>query len=422
MEIKEYYIEKNVAHALIGFSVDEVNQKYQSVFEYFKPNFSIPGFRKGKIPYELFKKYVDPLKFYEEVMYQFLRAGTDFLWKEKKEEEWIQAPSLDGDQLPKENETFSLKLKGDIFPKIDLPELDKIKIPLLLDRTEEAIEQEKITALLDANATFSEASGDPKNGQYLLLDYQFSNDKEKLDPKELKPAMIEIGKNLLYPDTDERILSVKMGDTEILSLADENKEPLYLQVKPVALKNKELPELNQEFLDSIHAEKTVDQFKEETQKTAKTEYENYLINKKIDAFFEQVLKTLTIENIPTILIDHQIDEEIYELESNLIKSKLTMDEFLAKTGKTLETLKEEYKPKAEFLAKVNLVFRALANQYPELRPTKDYIDTEKKIYMGKYNKDEINEYELERFIEENAVKKNAIHLIADKVDFTIEKK
>jgi FKBP-type peptidyl-prolyl cis-trans isomerase (trigger factor) len=72
LEIKEYYIEKNIAHASVDFTVAEVNEYFQKVYQEFKPNFSVPGFRKGNIPYEIFKKYVEPRKYFEEVAYQFI--------------------------------------------------------------------------------------------------------------------------------------------------------------------------------------------------------------------------------------------------------------------------------------------------------------------------------------------------------------
>jgi len=421
MEMKEYYIEKNIAHGSFEFSPEEVNQFFQNVYQEFKPNFTIPGFRKGKIPYELFKKYVEPRKFYEEVTYKFVEKSTQLLFQEKKEDDFVQMPVMENTELPKENENYILKLMTPIYPKIDLPDINNISIPIQLEKTEDSIEKEKINALLDANATYVEASGTPKNGQFLLLDYQFSNKKENIDTKEMKPAMIEIGKNLLYPDTDERILSVPMGNIETIPLGDEGKEPLFLTVKPVALKDKELPKLDQEFLDSIHAGKNLELFLEETKTASKKEAEEYVKNVKIDAFFDYITKTLSFDDIPEILVEEHIEEEINELKQNLKKSKLEFDDFLSKTGKTMDNLREDYKPKAEFLTKVNLVFRALAKKYPELEPSSEMIQKEKETYLGKYSKDEINEIELERFLVDNQIKRNAIQMIAEKVNYSSSK-
>lgn len=417
--MKEYYIEKNIAHASIEFSKEEVNHFFQLVYAEFKPNFTVPGFRKGKIPYEIFKKYVDPRKYYEEVTYQFVAKGTDILFSEKKEDDFVQMPVMENTDLPIENETYLLKLKTEIYPKIELPDIATLSIPIKLDKTSETIEKEKIDALLNANATYIEAEGTPKDGQFLLLDYLFANEKDKIDTKDLKPAMIEIGKNLLYPDTDERILSVPIGTTEILSLGEDDKNPLYLMVKPVALKSKELPTLNQEFLDSIHAKKTLDSYLEETKEQALKEAETYSKNLKIDAFFEHMVKTLPLNDLPEVLVEEHLEEEIMELSENLKKSKLEMKEFLSKTGKTIESLKEDYRPKAEFLTKVNLIFRAMAKMYPELSPSKEAIQKEKEVYLGKYSKEEINERELERFLVDNSIKRNAIQMITDKVNFSI---
>lgn len=418
MEIKEYYIEKNTAFASIDFTSDEVNNSFQRVYQDFKPNFSVPGFRKGKIPYEIFKQYVDPKKFYEEVAYQFVAKGTELLFQEKKGEDFVQLPMMENTDLPVENQTYVLKLKTDLYPKIELPDLKSLVIPAAIEKTVESIKEEKINALLNANATYVEAEGTPKNGQFLLLDYQFANEKEKIDPKEMKPAMIEIGKNLLYPDTDERILSVPMGETQTLTLSEKEKEPLFLCVKPVALKTKELPKFDQEFLDNIHAEKTMEAFLKENEEEAMKEFEGYEKNIKIDAFFEHITKTIPINDIPQIIIDEKIDDEIAELMENLKKAKLDFEEFLVKTGKTEEELRKDYQPKAEFLSKVNLIFRAMSRKYSEIIPQKEEIEKEKAVYLGKYKKEEINEKELERFLVDNGVKRNAMQFILHQVNFS----
>ena len=416
--MKEYYIEKNTAFASIDFTAEEVNSFFQKVYQEFKPNFTVPGFRKGKIPYELFKQYVEPRKFYEEITYQLVANGSELLFREKKEEDFIQFPMMENTDLPVENQAYILKLKSDLYPKIELPDLTNTTIPAVIDKTVESIKEEKIDALLNTNATYTEAEGTPKNGQYLLLDYQFANEQDKIDPKEMKPAMIEIGKNLLYPDTDERILSVPIGETQTLTLSENENEPLFLCVKPVALKSKELPKFDQEFLDNIHSEKTMETFLKENEESAIKEFEVYEKNIKIDAFFEYMIKTLPMNDIPQILIDEHIDEELIELEENLKKAKLNFDEFLAKTGKTEEELRKDYQPKAEFLAKVHLIFRAMAKKYPEISPNRDVIEKEKADYLGKYKKEEINERELERFLVNNGIKKNAIQYILNQANFS----
>jgi len=422
MEIKEYYIETNVMHAVIDFSPEEVTEVFKAIYREYKPNFTAPGFRKGNIPYELFKQYVNHEKYYEDIIQKLAISGVQKLVTEKKEDDFIGYPSIETVEIPKENETFLLKLIGDVYPKLELPDLETIKIETKMEKNAETIEEEKISALLDANATYIESEGDPQNGQYMILDYAFASDKSTFDGKNMKPAMIEIGKNELHPDTDERILSIKMGESEILDLTNDEKEPLYLMVKVVGYKTKILPSLTQEFLDSVHAEKTITDFQEEMKKKAKEEYEASLNNNKIDSFFNQMIKTIPMDNLPKSLVDYQVDIELNDLADELKKSKLELSDFLTKTGKTIESLQEDYKPKAEFLVKVNLIMRELAKKYPEIQPKVDEIKEEKGKVLGKYSKDEIariDKNEFDAYIKENLLKRNAIKYVLDKANFTV---
>lgn len=424
MEIKEYYIENNVSHAVIDFTPEEVKDVFKKVYLEYKPNFTAPGFRKGNIPFDLFKQFVNQEKYIEDIIQKLAINGIQKLLTEKKEDDFVGYPSIETVEIPKENENYLLKLIGDVYPKINMPNIEDITIETIIEKNVESIEQEKITTLLDTNATLVEAEGEPRTGQYIILDFAFSTDKTTLDGKNLKPAMIEIGKNQLHPDTDERILSIKVGETDIMDVSSNEKEPLYLMVKVVGYKTKILPELTQEFLDSIHADKTMDAFRDEIKKSAQEEFETYETNSKVDAFFNHMLKIIPMENLPKSLVDYQIDVELNDLSEELKKSKLEMKDFLAKTGKTLESLQEDYKPKAEFLVKVNLIMRELTKKYPEIKASDEEIKQEKEKILGKYNKDEIakiDKTEFDAYIRENLLKRKAIKFVVDKAKFTLKK-
>ncbi len=154
MEIIEYYIEKNVVHAKINFNAIEVDNAFKYAFGKLSQNVNVPGFRKGHVPYEVFKGYVDKDKFEEMVLSKLVEDAYNLIIKDKKDLDFINLPNVtEIKEMPYEGKPYTLEITGSIFPKVDLPPIEGVEIEVKLNKDKESILNDKINALLEANAT-----------------------------------------------------------------------------------------------------------------------------------------------------------------------------------------------------------------------------------------------------------------------------
>ncbi len=415
MKIQHFEVENYQAKADFIFDENEINQFYNKAYQDILPQIQIPGFRKGKAPLDIAKKYVNDEVVIKDVLEAMISKSLYFLAQEKDEYEFISPPKLNSEDIPLENNPYTLKLIVEFFPEIDLSKVDQIEVALKPPKDKKEFEQEIIQSLLETNATFLDIESEPTEGNYALIEYSYDTNQEN---QKMQPTLIEIGKNQLMPNSDEVIKKMKQGQEEVITYSPEDKEETYaMKVRLLGFKEKKLPELNEEFLKTINIDKTYDEYLAEVSMKAEHLKKEEDENAKWDAFFETWFKDHLIENLPENILQHYLEQAIEIFEDDLKKSKLTLDEFLAKTDKTMDEVKDHLKPRAVVRANIDLLIRAILKNNPELNPKEETINEETQQYLGKYKDVTLDKDKVRNVVEMMLRRKNALNWLMEKVNF-----
>jgi trigger factor len=418
MELKEFKTENYQAQADIHFTQDEVNMYFQKAYQNFLPLVQVPGFRKGKVPMDIAKQYLHQEKLLEEVIEKMVFKGIDLLNQNKAEFDFIYPPSLNSEIWPSENEEYTLKMLIDFFPEIDFSSLDHMNIPIDISKSKTEIEQDLKNSLLEANASYKEIETQAQSGHYAFLEYSYNFESEK--PK-FYPTMIELGKNQILPDIDQEIMLMKAGEEKTFSYTPTDQETISIRIRLTGIKEKVLPILDQAFLDTLNINKTLEVYQTEVSEQAETRYNEYVKDIKWSSFFEEWFKTHSIEQLPPSIEEHYMEQTLNIFEQDLSDSKMNLDEFLVKSGKTLEELKEQLKPKALSRANVDLIIRSILRQNPELTPKENEVDEETKQYLGKYKDGALDSKKVREYCDSIIRRRNALNWLIGKVSFTDKK-
>jgi trigger factor len=418
VELKEFKTENYQAQADVFFTKDEVNEYFQNAYRSFLPLVQVPGFRKGKVPMDIAKQYLNQEKLLEEVIEKMVYKSIDILNQNKTEHDFIYPPSLNSEIWPVENEEYTLKMLVDFFPEIDFTSLDSLNIPIEVPKSKNDIEKELINSLLDANASFKEIENQAQMGHYAFLEYSYNFESEH--PK-FYPTMIELGKNQILPDIDQEIMQMKPGDEKTFTHTPPDQDPISIKIRLTGIKEKLLPSLEQTLLDNLNINKSIDEYKAEVSEQAEKSYNDYVKDVKWGAFFEEWFKDHTIEQLPSSILDHYMDQTLNIFEQDLSESKLSLEEFYAKSGKTEEELMEQLKPKAVSRANVDLIIRSILRQNPELTPKENEVDEETQQYLGKYKDGALDKKKVREYCDSLIRRKNALNWLMSKVSFTEKK-
>ncbi len=165
-----------------------------------------------------------------------------------------------------------------------------------------------------------------------------------------------------------------------------------IQTEP---KDEELPPLNDQFAEAVGGGKTVAELKERIKKDLENENKNRLREKRRLAILEGILEK-TEGAIPDVLIDYEIERMETELESDVQRMGLKMEDYLKNAKKTHEDLHKEWRAPAEKRAKINLILAEI-KKLEKLEAEKEKIEHELK-HLAEHHKD-IDQEQARAYIE-----------------------
>ena len=129
-------------------------------------------------------------------------------------------------------------------------------------------------------------------------------------------------------------------------------------VKLHEVKNKELPELDDEFAKDVSEFDTLAEYRESILKELNEQNDKNTETAKENALIEAVVNNANVD-IPECMIDNQIDYQLQDMANSLMYQGLDMDTYMKYLGTTIEEMKNQMKPGAEKQVKSQLVMQAV---------------------------------------------------------------
>ena len=368
MSLQVENLEKNMAKLTITVSAQEFEKALNESFQKNKNKFSVPGFRKGKVPRDMVEK------FYGNTLY---KDATDIIldktYADAVEEsglDIVSNPEIDIKEIGK-GKDFVYTATVAVKPEVILGQYKGVEVK----RADEEVSEEDIEQALkkeqDRNARLITVDDRPvEDGDNLLIDFDGRIDGVSFEGGKAEDYPLVIGSGSFIAGFEEQVKNHSLGEEFDINVAfPENyhaKElagkPAVFTVKIKEIKKKELPELDDEFASEISEFETLDEYKadlknklsEAKKKSAAYENENTVINKVIEN---------TALEIPEPMVETQanklLQNYINNISSNLSGQGLTFEQYMQYTGTTIEGLREQMKERALKSIKTSLVLEAI---------------------------------------------------------------
>ena len=397
--------EENIVNLKFDIPAVELDKGIKSVYEKNKRHFSLPGFRKGKVPFEIILKTYGPDMFYEDAFNEIF----SIVYEEeidKAKLEVFSAPEINVEKI-EQGENVLVTAKVALKPEVKLGKYKEIAIKKAVYKVDEKEIDEEIKKAQEHNVRIVPAKDEKKVelGNQVNINFTGFIEKnkvkgEKFPGGEADNFDLEIGSNSFIPGFEDAIIGMQKGETKDINLnfpEDYFEESLkgqavIFEVKVNEIKEKEYPKLDDEFakdqgFDDLKAyRKDIKEMIEEANKEReKQETEAMLI--------DELLKQVKI-NLPEMVINSRVNELIDGLSHNLSHQGLNLDFYLQMYGKTLEEYIEETKPSVERKVKSDLVLEKIFDEN-EKEIDKKKIDDAIDEYAKSYNL-EIDEFKKDK--------------------------
>lgn len=365
MSLQVENLEHNMVKVTIEVDAAKLDDAIKQAFNKKKGQFNVPGFRKGKVPFQLIAKEYGVEIFYEDAANILIPDAYAEAMKDS-DLEIVSRPQIDVVQLEK-GKDFIFTAELAVKPEVTLGEYKGIEVP----KTRVMVKKEEVEAELkktqEQNAREITIEDRPvKDGDILTIDYSGSVDGVKFEGGTAQDQTLVIGSGAFIPGFEEQLIGKELNEeTEInVTFPEEYHAPdlagkeAVFEVKIKGIKEKELPELDDEFASEVSEFETLDEYKADVKEKirarkkeeAKTERENKIVDAAVEA---------SEMDIPEAMIEEQIQQMTEEFAQRLSYQGLSLEQYLQFTGTDAQKFADDMKPQALKRIQTRLVLEAI---------------------------------------------------------------
>lgn len=390
MSLQVEKLEKNMAKLTIEVGAEELEKAIEKAYQKQKKQISIPGFRKGKVPRQMVEKMYGKEVFYEDAANELIPDAYDKALEEC-EEDIVSSPKIEVTQI-EAGKPFVFTATVALKPEVKLGKYKGVKIDKIdAEVTEEEVDAE-INKERENNARNISVEDRPvKDGDMTTLDFEGFVDGEAFEGGKGENYPLTIGSGAFIPGFEEQLVGAEIGkEVEVKVTFPEDYQAENLKGKDAVFKctikeirEKELPELDDEFASDVSEFDTLAEYKEDVRKNLTEKKEKDAKNAREDAAIKAVVEASEME-IPEAMLETQQRQMVDEFAQRITMQGLSMEQYFQFTGTNYQKMVEQVKPQAEERIKARLVLEAVAAAEKLEATEEDYekeLETMAEVYQ-----------------------------------------
>ncbi len=366
MSLQVEKLEKNMAKLTIEAAAEELDKAIETAYQKQKGKISIPGFRKGKVPRQVIEKMYGKEVFYEDAANALIPDAYEKALEEC-EEDIVSSPQIEVTQI-EAGKPFIFTATVALKPEVKLGKYKGVKV----DKADVEVTEEEINAAIDRerenNARNITVEDRPvKDGDMTLLDFEGFVDGVAFEGGKGENYPLTIGSGAFIPGFEEQLVGAEIGkEVEVNVTFPEDYQAENLKGKAAVfkctvreIKEKELPEIDDEFASEVSEFDTLAEYKADVKKNLEEKKAKEAKDAKEEAVIEAIIEASEMD-IPEAMIETQQRQMVDEFAQRITMQGLSMEQYMQFTGSNYNQMIEQIKPQAEKRIKSRLVLEAVA--------------------------------------------------------------
>lgn len=366
MSVQVEKLENSMAKLTIEVPAEELEKALQSAYMKNKDKISVPGFRKGKVPRQMVEKMYGAAIFYEDAANELIPEAYEKAVEECGED-IVSSPEIDVVQIEK-GQPFIFTAEVALKPEVKLGKYKGVKVEM----SDVAVTDEEVDAEInkerERNARNIEVTDRAvKDGDMTVLDFEGFVDGVAFDGGKGENYPLTIGSGAFIPGFEEQLVGAEIGkEVEVNVTFPEEYQAEELQGKAAVfkctikeIKEKELPELDDEFAAEVSEFETLEEYKADVKVKLTEKKEKDAKDAKEAAVIEAIVEDSEM-NIPEAMLKTQQRQMIDEFAQRMQMQGLSMEQYFQFTGASYDQMFAQVKPQAEKRIKSRLVLEAVA--------------------------------------------------------------
>ena len=352
----------------------------------------VDGFRKGKVPREIFEKKFGKEALFIEAADMVLQEAYIKIMEESKLIPVVQ-PEVNLKSLDETGVEFTFKITTKPEVKVNKYKGLNVK-PGTVEVTDEEVNHE-LGHLLERYTELVTKEGKVENGDVAIIDFEGFKDGVAFAGGKGENYNLEIGSNTFIPGFEEQIIGMEIGEERDLDLTfpEEYGAPdlagakVVFKVKVNEIKEKHTRELDEEFFEDLGMEGiySEDKLKAEIKESIKAQKEMDVENKYVDDLFEAVAKNVEVD-IPEAMVEEEVNRLMGRFEEQMKMQGVSLELYYQFTGSDEATLKSQMEKEAYKNVLYRLMLEEVMTQ-EKIEITAEEVDKEVEELATKYQMD-----------------------------------
>ena len=360
--------ENNTGELKFEIDQDTIKQGLDTAFNRVKKSLNVPGFRKGRVPRQIFNRMYGEEALYEDALNAVLPAAYQSAVDETKVEP-VDQPQINVESMEK-GKPWAITAVITVKPDVELGDYKGIQVKKQKRNVMKADVEARLEELQKQQAELVLKDGKAEKGDTVIIDYVGTVDGKEFDGGSAQNYSLELGSGTFIPGFEDELIGHSAGedvDVNVTFPEDYQAKDLagkkaIFKTKLHEVKTKELPELDDDFakdvdenVDTLEELKTKvhDEIKDQKKETAEENIQEEAISGAV--------KNAKIDDIPQAMIDTEVENQLNQYLANLRRQGIDPKLYYQMTGTSEDDLKKQFANDAAQRVKTNLVLEAIVD-------------------------------------------------------------
>ena len=355
--------ENSTFELVIEVGAPEFQAAIDKVYNRQKNRINIPGFRKGKAPRKMVEKMYGAEIFFDDAISLAYPDAYEAALKETGIKP-VAYPQLE--VLEATADGFTFKATITVKPEASINDYKGLPVAKADVKVTAADIKGELKPYIDRASRLVSVERKAKKGDTAVIDFEGFKDGVPFQGGRGENYSLELGSGSFVPGFEEQVIGMKAGDEKDLNITfPENYTPelagaaVVFKVKVHEVKEKQEPEVDDEFAKDVSEFDTLEEFKKDLGEKLKTRRQE-----QADRDFETAVIDALIEklecDVPQAMIDYRADKMLEDYANRIQGQGIGFENYLQMMGMTLDELRAQSKTAAERNVRSDLALEAVA--------------------------------------------------------------
>lgn len=378
---------------VLTFSIpqEEIQQGLTIAFNKVKGNLNVPGFRKGKVTRQVFNRMFGEEALYEDALNAVLPKAYDAAVAEAGLDVVAQ-PKIDVKSMEK-GQDWIITAEVTVKPEVKLGEYKNLTVAKQEREVTDADVEERLNQKRNQQAELVVVEEPAKEGDTVVIDFEGFKDGVAFEGGKGENYSLELGSGSFIPGFEDQLVGAKAGDdveVKVTFPEDYQAEDLagqeaIFKVKVHEVKEKELPELDDEFAKDVDDEvETLDELKAKIREELTATKASQAQEAVHDEALRKAVENAEVVELPHVMVHDEVHRAMDEFLNNMQRQGISPEMYYQLTNSTEADLHKQFEQDAELRVKTNLVIEAIVKA-ENLEATEEEIEKEIAELAETYN-------------------------------------